>query len=151
MLWHYTVMTNLHRILADGELRPAPIAGMKRVKPVVWFTTHSDWEATSNPFLPNEDGKLVRLNKDQTIALYGGLARIGVAEKVAPLAWKAFKEQSGILTRAAKRIYDEAVSLNVRPGEWRATFDKVPRGEWLAVEVWDDTAWVARPLVRGTE
>jgi hypothetical protein len=51
------------------------------------------------------------------------------------------------LPRDAKRIYDEAVSLNVRPGQWRATFDIVRREEWLAVEVHDDTCWVGKPLV----
>ena len=154
MLWHYTVMRNLHRILADNELRPLQIAGKKHIKPVVWFTTHPDWEAINNPFManpevnnpfaPHQEARRGRLTKDQTIVLHGGLARIGVADDVAGLTWKDYKEQSGILPKEAKLIYDEAVSLNVRPGEWLATFDIVPREKWLAIEIWNDIAWVSK-------
>ena len=101
---------------------------------------------TNDPFAPKVEGKRGRLTKDQTIVLHGGLARIGVADDVARLTWKEYKEQSGILPKEAKLIYDEAVSLNVRPGEWLATFEAVPREKWLAVEIWDDTAWVSKPL-----
>ena len=142
VLWHYTVRAHLHRILADGQLRPVAIAGLKHVKPVVWFTAHTDWEPMANRLWQDPNGKWVRLGKDPTIVLFGGLARIAVAKDVAPLDWKAYKDQSGAPPKLVKAIYDEAVSLGSRPGQWFATFQTVPREQWLAVEVWENEAWV---------
>ena len=144
MLWHYTVVERLNQILADGLLRPAAMGALKGVKPVVWFTTNQDWEPTANRLWQSPTGSWTRLGKDQTIVLFGGLARIGVAPSVAPIDWKAYKDQSGIPPKAANTIYNEAVSVGGRPGNWFATFEPVPRSLWLAVEVWESEQWIGR-------
>jgi hypothetical protein len=95
-----------------------------------------DWQDPS--------GAVFRLNKDQTYTLGGGLARIGVAAEAAPCDWKAFKEQSGISSSAAKDLYNTAVSSGSRPGQWFASFERVPASKWLAVEILEGVQWVAR-------
>jgi hypothetical protein len=144
LVWHYTVVERLNVILADGVLRPVAMGALKGVKPVVWFTSNQDWEPTANRLWQSPTGSWTRLGKDQTIVLFGGLARIGVAPATAPLDWKGYKEHSGIPPKAANTIYNEAVSVGARPGQWSATFDSVPREKWLAVEVWQDEQWVPR-------
>ena len=147
MLWHYTVMERLQRILRDGELRPATSGKPSRVKSAVWFSSHSAWEASANRWWHDDLGERnVRLNKDQPHVLGGGLVRIGVTPDVAPHDWKAYRRLSGISADRAKAIYDEAVSAGARPGEWFATFDAVPRTKWLAVEILENENWVPYKL-----
>jgi hypothetical protein len=142
ILWHYTTADRLTQILAAGELRPMTFA--KKVKSVVWFTTRTDWEPMANRVWRNPEGVVHRLGKDQTIVLGGGLARIAVAADVAPVDWKTYKAESDLPPKIAQHIYNEAVSLGSRPGDWYATWSSVPKEKWLRVEIWEDEAWVAR-------
>lgn len=142
ILWHYTTADHLTLILADGEIRPMLLA--KKVKPVVWFTTNPDWEPTASRVWHGPEGNVRRLGKDQTIVLGGGLARIAVAAEAASIDWKTYKAQSGIGPKIAQHIYNEAVSLGSRPGDWAASFQGIPRDKWLRVEVWDNEAWVSK-------
>ena len=147
VLWHYTVVERLQRIVHGGEIRPATVGGPKRAKPAVWFSSNPVWEPTANRLWRDDiDGRTVRLSKDQTYVLGGGLARIGVAPDVAPHDWKAYRHLSGISADQAKAIYDEAVGAGSRPGEWFATFDIVPRSKWLAVEIWDNEQWTSQRM-----
>jgi hypothetical protein len=143
VLWHYTIVERLQHILNAGEIRP-PVNLPKTEKPVVWFSANQDWEPTANKRYQSPRGQISLLSKDQTILLGGGLARIGVAPATAPLDWKTFKRESGISAARAKALYEEAVASGSRPALWFATFDPVPRAEWLAVETWDGQQWVRK-------
>lgn len=144
MLWHYTVVQRLQQILQDGELRPSAVGVPKKEKPALWFSSNPVWEPSVNRLWQDIDGRVVRLSKDQTHVLGGGLARIGVAPETAPHDWKSFKQASGIATARAQSIYDDAVRIGARPGQWFATLEPVPRGKWLSVEVWENETWMAR-------
>src|SRR5574340_288025 len=96
MLWYYTTVKTLHEILGRGELQPERIGRSAKEKPAVWFSSNQEWEPAANMPWEDPDGMAVRLGKDQTYVLGGGLARIGVAPEVAPHDWKTFKQQSGI-------------------------------------------------------
>jgi hypothetical protein len=116
----------------------------RKVKAVIWFTTNTDWEPTASRVWHSPEGTVRRLSKDQTIVLGGGLARIGVAPEVATVDWKTYKATSDIPPKIAKLIYDEAVSIGSRPGNWYASLVSVPRDKWLRVEVWENEAWVTK-------
>ena len=144
MLWHYTVVERLRKILAQGQLCPQTAGVPKGEKPAVWFTRRGDWEPTANLMVRGDDGRLARLNQDQTFVLGGGLARIGVAPATAPHDWKTFKKLSGISPQRARTMYEAAVGQGSRVGDWLATFEPVPQALWLSVETWDDNqrTWV---------
>lgn len=144
MLWYYTTVQELGRIMEGGELRPAAIGRSKKEKPAVWFSANQEWEPAANMPWQGPDGSQLRLTKDQTYVLGGGLARIGVAPEVAPCDWKAFKQLSGISSKAAKELYNAATQAGSRPVQWFASFENVPRSKWLAVEVLEGTEWVGR-------
>jgi hypothetical protein len=129
-------------ILAEGEIRPMPLA--RHVKPVVWFTTNTDWEPTANRVWHGPEGNVRRLGKDQTIVLGGGLARIAVPADTAQIDWKTYKATSGIGPKIAQQIYNEAASLGSRPGDWYASFQGISRDKFLRVEIWENEAWVAK-------
>jgi len=146
-LWHYTVVNSLQQILAAGAIRPAPLGQSAGQKGVVWFSAAADWDPSANRWWRSPEGVAKQLGKDQTIVLGSGLARIGVAPHVATIDWKTYKEHSGVPTKLARVIYDAAIKVGSRPSLWYATYQSVPRSEWLAVEVWDDEAgWVAREI-----
>ena len=144
MLWYYTTGQKLSQIMEAGELQPARIGTARKEKPAVWFSANQEWEPAAN--LPWQDpgGSQLRLSKDQSYVLGGGLARIGVAPEEAPHDWKAFKRLSGISSSVAKELYNAAIQAGSRPAQWFASFDAVPRSKWLAVEVLDGTDWVAK-------
>ena len=75
-------------------------------------------------------------------------ARIGphrCRPSVATIDWNAYKDQSGVPAEAARWVYDAAIKAGSRPSLWYATFESVPRSQWLVVEVWDDQCgWVRR-------
>jgi hypothetical protein len=143
--WHYTTGQNLGSILASGELRPAAPRASKGGKPVVWFSTSPDWDPSANLSRRGLAGAIERLSKDQTLVVGGGLVRIGVAPETAPHDWNAYKQRSGVAPKLAKQIYDAAIKLGARPGQWFASFAPVPRDKWLAIEVFEDDRWVVRP------
>jgi hypothetical protein len=145
ILWHYTVVNSLQKILADGAIRPSPLGAAKGQKGVVWFSLAEDWDPSANRWWRSPEGTAKQLGKDQTIVLGSGLARIGVAPGLATIDWKTYKEQSGAPPKVVRVVYDAAIKAGSRPSLWYATFASVPRSEWKAVEVWDDEiGWVAR-------
>ena len=146
MRWHYTTGQKLGPILASGHLRPAAPNVPKAGRPVVWFSTNPQWEPTANLFRRAADGSLERLSKDQTYVLGGGLIRVGVAPEVAPHDWNAYKQLSGIAPKLAREMYDAAIKLRSRPGQWFVSFDPVPQAKWLAVEVLEGEQWVVRAV-----
>jgi hypothetical protein len=143
-LWHYTTGQKLGLVLAGGRLQPAAADVPKAGRPVVWFSTNQEWEPTANLLWQGPDGAVERLTRDQTYVLGGGLARIGVRPEVAPHDWNAYKQLSGIAAKLAKQMYDGAIKIHARPGQWYASFDPVPRSAWLAVQILEGNIWVAR-------
>ena len=105
--------------------------------PIVWLSLNQSWKPTANKVW-QQDGRLCLLTREQTEALGGGLVRIGVAPETAPHDWQALKELSGMSSETAQSLYNAAIKKGSRPGQWRGTFDAVPRSQWIAVEVVQD-------------
>jgi len=145
-LWYYATGKKLNQIIAAGELLPEKLGTSGKEKAAVWFSANQDWDPAANQPWQGPGGSLVRLSKDQTYVVGGGLGRIGVAPEVAPHDWKTFKHLSGISPKAAKQLYNSAVQTGSRPGDWFATFEKVPRSKWLAIEVMEGMVWVAKAM-----
>lgn len=152
IVWHYTIGQCLDKIIADGFVRPATAGVPKGERPAVWFSAGADWDETANKMYAGADGAIVKGTRKTTHDMGGGLARIGVAPETAPLDWMAFKLESGIDLRHAKALYQVAIKGHSRPGQWRMTFDPVPRSAWLRVELydWDAGEWRPHPAFAGT-
>ena len=145
ILWYYTTRNKLSEILAAGQISPVATGVPRKEKPSVWFSANQTWDSAAN--LPWQDpaGSTVRLSKDQTFVMGGGLARIGIAPETAPYDWKAFKQQSGISPKAAKELYNTAIRGGSRPGQWFASFESVPKAKWLTIEILENDTWVLMP------
>ena len=142
MIYHYTKVLHLRSILAHG-LKPTDLLIAPGETPVLWFSTNPQWENTAfcsdAPSL-GEAHKLLRT--------YGGLARIGCDDSVAPVRWKELKELAHIPSKVAMCLYQSAIAVRSRPGEWRGTFAVVPVEKFEAIEVFDGLDWVSLFEVR---
>jgi hypothetical protein len=144
--WHYTTGNRLRAIFTDGVIKPATAFVPMSERPVVWFSTNEEWEPTANKLGRDQNGSPAPLDRDGTAELYGGLARIAVADETAPFDWDALKRRSGMSNLTARGLRRAAISSGSRPGDWWGTFDPVPRDQWVAIEVWHEGRWVNVPL-----
>ena len=164
MRHHYTVVGHLEKITAEGVIRPAWEGVTKIERLAVWFSTNPVWENTVRKLM-KEDGSaasfeehfqasqgvtaLVKSDEDVVGTLKHIVfrevqpARISVADEIAPFRWEDFKRLSGIKPRDARDLYQVALMLGARPGEWYVSFDPVPADKWLAVQVYDGETWVS--------
>ena len=145
ILWHYTKGIHLPKILDTGLIAPATAFVPEDERPVVWFSTNQWWEPSMAPGHPDQfvNGKFVKphsMSMAETAESYG-LARIGVAPETAPHDWQALKKLSGMTSRMAQGVYRASIKCGARPGEWRGTFNVVPKDKWRAVEVFQDGRW----------
>ena len=69
-------------------------------------------------------------------------ARIGVAVTTAPYRWDDFKRMSGVSAKVAKMLYQRALAVGGRPGDWYVSFEPVPEHKWLSVQLYDGSGWV---------
>src|ERR1022692_685235 len=74
---------------------------------------------------------------------HGGLARIGCDASVAPYRWKELKELAHIPSKFAMALYQSAIAVRSRPGEWRGTFEVVPAANFKVIDVFDGLDWVS--------
>jgi hypothetical protein len=154
VIWHYTVGQRYDEIVADGELLPRGSSHPGEGRHAVWFTTSDRWETTADKLLSvyiNGELVLARLNTHLTHRLGGGLVRIGVVPEDAPLTWQKYKQLSGVSRDMARGLYRVAIKSGSRPGDWRCSFDAIPRSRWLAVGFWDGTNWSNDPNVRSRQ
>lgn len=151
IVWHYTTGELFRLIVESGELRPATTYVPENERPIVWFSSNKNWEQTANKALRNNDGTVRSLDRDEMAALGGGLVRIGVHPETAPHDWHALKELSRMSSKMAQGLYKSAIRKGSRPGEWRGTFEPVPREKWTAVEVYQNNEWVPVPFLRADE
>jgi hypothetical protein len=130
MIYHYTIQAWLAYILEDGVILPSCDRLTPPRERAVWFSMNPDWEETASKGsrFTNE-----WLSRAETERQYGGLARIGVHRDVAPHDWRAYKRLSGIRGRAASALYNIAIARGARPGQWRVSFDPVPREKWQTI------------------
>jgi hypothetical protein len=145
-LWHYTVGDKLRQILETGAILPATTYVPEGERPIVWFSLNLVWEPTANKGWRNVDGTISALDQSQTAERCGGLVRIGVAPETAPYDWHTLKQLSGMSSKTAQGLYRVAIQERARPGDWRGTFDPVPRSKWIAIEIFHDGGWVPVPF-----
>jgi len=145
--WHYTKSIHLSVILRDGFIKPATAGVPAGEKPIVWFSSNSQWELTAAPGIRIPGSRDRRMSMGETAQRFG-LARIGVDPTVAPHEWKTLKELSGMSSKTAASLHEAGIRDGARPGEWWGTFEPVPRDVWRVIELWDGNHWA--PLAKAS-
>jgi len=149
--WHYTTAAKLAAILRSGQLRPATAGVPASERPVVWFSTEPDWEPTAckMAFVPSRG--LIRLNRDQTAALGGGLARIGIDAAIL-VGWPALARRANIHPEIVRELESGGHAQGAHPERWYGYIGTIsasdPRLRW---EVLSGGVWVAIAETSGAE
>jgi hypothetical protein len=151
VVYHYTTGQNFHRIVGMGAILPAVDYVPLGEKPIVWFSYDPLWEPTACKSLRDNSGSIIHLDREGTAQHGGGLVRIGVHPRTAPHDWHTLKELSGMSSKIARALYRTAIEKGSRPGNWRGTFDPVPRSNWTSVDVFHNGLWVPVPLTGSAE
>jgi len=141
VLFHYTVKCHLDFILHDRLIKVATANVQPGVRPAVWFSSNPEWEETANKSIRLPDGQIMFGNKQMTREAGGGLARICVMPEMAPYRWNDYKRMSGDKRAVLVELYQHAISVGARPGEWYCSFDAVPSDKWVSVELYDGEKW----------
>lgn len=143
MKYHYTILRYLPAILRDG-IQPAQQVPLG-VRPIVWLTTSDRWEETCNKGLRHkETGEEFTLTRDETAAISGGLARIGVSDRVKTHPWfrlmrlsRESKQTIAVLRRTAEACGSNPVR------DWYGTFQTISPDYFEAVDWFRDGSWVS--------
>jgi hypothetical protein len=121
IVWHYTNSVRLCDIVDDGVIKPGK--QWFEIRHPVWFSSDPDWEPTANH-------------------LMGRRARVGVDPATAPYRWEDYAEVAGVKQELADDLYNNAIWLKSNPDGWLLAFEPVPREKWVAVELFNGSAWV---------
>ena len=143
LLWHYTFGQNFQRILADAALKPSAAYLSREGCPVVWFSRNRVWEPAALRGLITDDGTVQNLTMEELGTHGGGLFRIGVARETVPHNFDDFVKKSELPRDRVAELRRVAKDKGANLKEWFASFEPVPREQWLAVEMWQNHAWVA--------
>jgi hypothetical protein len=143
-IWHYTIRDFFAGIVRDRAIKPAAAFAGGQARPAVWFSTHQDWEPMAGKSLTCADGSTRLLQRDELHTIGVTPIRFGVSAGVAPHTWHDYKRLGEISAKTTTNIVSLAARLNSKTSWWFATFDPVPRDQWLSVEHFDGWQW--RPM-----
>jgi len=146
VLYHYTTGDVFRRILKNRTLVPdrSEEENVNEV-PTVTFSADPIWENTRYRVGKLPDGQLVMMGKELLNRFCGGLIRITIPASLAPLDWKAMKDQLKMSQPTIQGIYNFALEVGARTRNWYSTTLPVPEIEWIAVEKWTPEGWIDLP------
>jgi hypothetical protein len=131
-VWHYTTGANLDLILRSGAIVPTTAKVPPHEKPVAWFSTSDEWEATATKVpVPGKVGQLM------TAQAQGGLARIQVPASAAPHRIQDLPRLAGTTPEDWLGLVLAGLELGADPGSWRFTLSPVPVSLFSVVEFLD--------------
>ena len=132
LVWHYTTGANLDLILRSGAIVPTTAKVPPHEKPVAWFSTSDEWEATATKVpVPGKAGQLM------TAHAQGGLARIHVPASAAPHRIQDLPWLAGTTPIDWLGLVLAGIELGADPATWRFTLSPVPVSLFSVVEFLD--------------
>ena len=155
MRWHYTIGAYLKSIYTTGFIYPERIV-LPGVRPIVWFTSSPVWEEMANKLggdtsirtiteFINYSQKFIRLTREETAMLGGGLFRVGVGDECSlhPFNRIVRKSKAPKLYPWMERgLLEAALAVGSDPvTDWWGTFHPVPREQWKALEQFTPEGW----------
>ena len=147
VLYHYTTQEKLAQILSTDVIKPSTTRLEPNEKPVVWFSTSSQWEPTATKCLLT--GKLGQVI---TAAAQGGLARIAVRPGVARHGLRELPLLALTPTETCMGLVLAGLKMGADPAHWRFSLEPVYRKDWQAIELFDfeHSIWLDAGLLTET-
>lgn len=135
LVYHYTPLPTLIRIVADGVVRAHPQTLYRdlwatrvaaRTPPVVWLTRNSLGEATTASKL-RADG--------YRGSFVGSLCRVVIRESPDLLELPEYSDSIGLKPGTWKWVLRTADWMGIDPSVWRLCPRDIPREEWVGIEM----------------
>ncbi len=139
-IYHYTIKDRLKSILKDGFIKQATVGVPAGIKTVVWFSIREGYEPTAKKSIYDGVTGKCRIATTEEMKKIG-CVRIVVDEETAPHDWNAYKRLSGVNRKFARALYSSAIGWGSRPGQWRVSFEPVPREKWVRIEILENGIW----------
>jgi hypothetical protein len=154
ILYHYTTGRCYLAIEQEGKIKcMIGKTGRKNTnklkhgeKEQVWLSSNPDWEETANKDAINkETGKLIHLDREQTMKFDGGLFRIVIdADKVPVDTWNQWVQRGGCDSELIKFLYRFGVEKGCKPEEeWFVSYNTIPRELWEDVQMFYKGQWTS--------
>jgi hypothetical protein len=139
-IYHYTTGRKLKQIINAGAINPTTAKIEPHEKPVAWFSTSPEWEATATKCsIPGKVGQLI------TAKSQSGLVRITVPGTCAPYVFPQLPLIAGTKPSVCIGLLIAGLELGSDPDTWRFTPTPVPTALFREVEFFDfaHERWVA--------
>ena len=137
---HFTTGEKLKQIINSGHIRPSTTHVPLSEKPVAWFSTSPEWEATATKCsIPGKVGQLI------TAKSQSGLVRITVPGTAAPYVFPQLPLIAGTKPSVCIGLLIAGLELGSDPDSWRFTLQTVPTALFREIEFFDfaHDRWVA--------
>jgi hypothetical protein len=139
-IFHFTTGVKLRSIINSGAIKPTTAKIEPNEKPVAWFSTQEQWEATATKVpIPGIQGQIM------TAQAQGGLVRITVPGTCAPYVFPQLPLIAGTKPSVCIGLLIAGLDLGSDPDTWRFTPTPVPTALFREVEFFDfaNDRWVA--------
>jgi hypothetical protein len=139
-IYHYTTGVKLKQIINSGCIKPTAAKIEPHEKPVAWFSTSSQWEATASKSpIPGMQCQI------ETAKAQGGLVRITVPGTSAPYVFPQLPLIAGTKPSVCIGLLLAGLELGSDPDTWRFTPEPVQVSLFREVEFYDfaHDRWVA--------
>ena len=139
-IYHFTTGLKLRSIINSGAIKPTTAKIEPHEKPVAWFSTQEQWEATATKVpIPGIQGQIM------TAQAQGGLVRITVPGTCAPYGFQQLPLIAGTKPSVCIGLLIAGLDLGADPDTWRFTPTPVPTALFREVEFYDfaNDSWVA--------
>jgi hypothetical protein len=139
-IYHYTTGLKFKQIINSGCIKPTTAKIEPHEKPVAWFSTSPEWEATATKCsIPGKVGQLI------TAKSQSGLVRITVPGTCAPYIFPELSVIAGTKPSVCIGLLIAGLELGSDPDSWRFTLQTVPTALFREVEFFDfaHDRWVA--------
>jgi hypothetical protein len=141
--WHYTIWhQRAECILREGYIRPSNDAGKARKNLITWFSARQTYEPTARKrFFSSDDYRLRVATTEEAVEFFGGLYRFGLPLD-ATLSWLECCAAAGFTFTERRKLESLGIKQGGTPYDWRGVVGDVPLAKSVAVERWQDGAFV---------
>ena len=139
-VFHFTTGAKLRSIINSGAIKPTTAKIEPHEKPVAWFSTQEQWEATATKVpIAGMQGQI------ETAKAQGGLVRITVPGTCAPYVFQQLPLIAGTKPSVCIGLLIAGLELGSDPGTWRFTLQPVPTALFREVEFFNfaNDRWMA--------
>lgn len=146
-IYHYTNGLKINKIIDSGVLLTSPRIPKPREKPLVWFSSHPEWEKTANK-IARLNGIDSLLNQHETALHCHGLFRFCIDTentKYTIYQWPKIAVVGKIPDTIKKRLLKRAKLCATLPSQWYGIFEEVDiqdttieeyvRGVWTNIDM----------------